>query len=581
MTGPRPRLAVEALGVRYFGRTVPALDDVSVEVAGGELVGVTGRTDAGKSTLALAAAGFIPRVVRARLTGAVHVDGVSTAGAAIGDLAGRVGIVFSTPANQLSASKVTVREELAFGLENLGVAREAMDGRIDEVLGHLGIAHLADREPFALSGGEQQRVAIASIVAMGTSVLVLDEPTAQLDPAGTRSVADLLCRLAADGRAILCAEHDPGVLGRVDRCLVLDGGRAVSLDRPGVALGSVTLGPLGLRPPTIVALAELAGLAPDRAFDEDAIAGALAADPLVAGRARSWIAGATRDAGPLPGGRPWEPARGESPVAVEIRGLVHRYPGGVEAVRGVDLSIAPGESVAIVGQNGSGKTTLVKHLDGLLRPHAGSVAVGGRDIGGLPVSEIARTVGFVFQHPDEQLFNRSVEREVGFGPRNLRLGPAMTATVVERALGLTGLDDVRAVNPYDLGLSVRKLVALASVLAMEPAVLVLDEPTTGQDGPGVARVGAIVDAYRAIGRTVIAISHDMEFAARHFGRVVVVRDGLVVADGPPGDVFAPERAELLASTGLEPPPAARIGARLGLGAPPPPAALVEALGRAR
>ena len=192
-----------------------------------------GRTGAGKSTLALAAAGFIPRVVRARLDGRIEIGGVPTAGAAADTLLGRVGIVFATPANQLSASKQTVREELAFGLENLGVPRAEMDPRIDDTLARLGIAHLADREPFALSGGEQQRVAIASIVAMGTSVLVLDEPTAQLDPAGTTAVADLLEALARGGTAVLCAEHDPAVLGRMDRCLVLDRGRAIALGPAG------------------------------------------------------------------------------------------------------------------------------------------------------------------------------------------------------------------------------------------------------------------------------------------------------------------------------------------------------------
>ena len=226
-------LRIEDLQVRYPIRREPSLSGVTVSVGAGERVGVAGRTGAGKSTLALAAAGFIPRVVRATLGGTVMIGDSDTKTAAADRLLGRVGIVFATPANQLSASKLTVREELAFGLENLGVPRPEMDGRIDAVLDRLSIAHLADREPFALSGGEQQRVAIASIIAMGTDVLVLDEPTAQLDPAGTTSVADLLDGLARSGTAILCAEHAPEVIGRMDRCLVLDAGRPVALDRPG------------------------------------------------------------------------------------------------------------------------------------------------------------------------------------------------------------------------------------------------------------------------------------------------------------------------------------------------------------
>jgi energy-coupling factor transporter ATP-binding protein EcfA2 len=544
----------ESLRVRYPGRSSPALAGVDVAARPGERIGVAGRTGAGKTTLAMAVAGFLPRVVRATVEGALRVDGVDPVNAEAGDLLGRVGIVFSTPANQLSASKQTVREELAFGLENLGIPRADMDRRIDDVLDRLGIRHLADREPFALSGGEQQRVAIASIVTMGSRVLALDEPTAQLDPGGTAAVAELLGELAADGATVLVAEHDPVVLQGVDRVLVLEGGHMAATDIPGRALGSDILDELGLEPPTLVRLAGAAGVAPEHAFDEAAIAAAFM-------NRRSALPPQPTTGNTTPA---WSPVSERRAASVELEGLVYRYPGGVEAVRGVDLRIAPGETVAIVGQNGSGKTTLVKHLNGLLRPEAGRVVVDSQDIAGEPVHQLARTVGFVFQSPDDQLFERSVEREVTFGPRTLRIEPGLAGRLVSGAIAAAGLDDVRATNPYDLDLSRRKLVALAGVLAIDPAVLVLDEPTTGQDGPGVARVGAIVDAFAQSGRTVIAVTHDMEFAARHFGRIVVMRSGEVVFDGPPSAAFAAERAPLLSSTGLAAPAAARVAARLGM-----------------
>ncbi len=554
-------LRIDGLAVRYPGKKRPALDGLSMEVRAGERVGVAGRTGAGKSTLCLAAAGFIPRVVRAKLDGRVEIEGVGTATAAPDALLGRVGIVFATPANQLSASKLTVREELAFGLENLGVARDDMDARIDATLDRLGIAHLADREPFALSGGEQQRVAIASIVAMGTTVLVLDEPTAQLDPAGTAAVADLLEELARAGSTVLCAEHDPSMLGRMDRCLVLDGGRRIALDVPGAAL-AMAEGIAGLTPPTLVRLARAAGIDLARAFDETAVAAGLLAR---AGTGDPLIDTAPPRAEKVPGsGPPWTPGRERAPVRVTIDGLVHRYPTGLEAVRGVSLTIEPGEAVAILGQNGSGKTTLVKHLNGLLRPAEGRVLLDGGPTDGRSVAQLARTVGFVFQNPDEQLFERSVEREVAFGPRNLGIPAQDVAGLVTDSLAAVGLADERATNPYDLDLSRRKLVALAGVLAMDPAVLVLDEPTTGQDVDGVERVGAIIEAFRAVGRSVVTITHDMEFAAVHFARIVVMRAGEIVADGPPGEVFGPGNRSLLASTGLTPPPAARIAALMGI-----------------
>ena len=220
----------------------------------------------------------------------------------------------------------------------------------------------------------------------------------------------------------------------------------------------------------------------------------------------------------------------------------------------------------------------MKHLNGLLRPDAGEVRIDGRSTAGERVDQLAANVGFVFQNPDDQLFERSVEREVGFGPRNLGFDTALTDRLVEMALSATGLTADRSVNPYDLDLSRRKLVALASVLAMDPAVLVLDEPTTGQDPEGIERVGVVVRSWRAGGRSVVAITHDMEFAATHFDRVVVMRSGQVIADGPPDDVLSAAQAELLASTGLLPPPAARVGAALGLpGAPADAEALLAAL----
>jgi energy-coupling factor transport system ATP-binding protein len=243
----------------------------------------------------------------------------------------------------------------------------------------------------------------------------------------------------------------------------------------------------------------------------------------------------------------------------------------------VDLAIAAGEGVAIVGQNGSGKSTLVRHLNGLLRPTEGRVLVGGADAAGRRVAHLAATVGLAFQDPDRQIFARTVRTEVSFGPRNLGRRGADLDRAVAAALDATGLAGDADANPYDLGYSRRKLLALASVLAMETPVIVLDEPTTGQDGRGVDRVRRIVADLAAAGRTVIAISHDMRFVAETFERVVVMRDGRIVLDGSPAEAFAEAAWPTLASTYLEAPLPARVGARLGLGSTPTDAAVVAAL----
>jgi energy-coupling factor transport system ATP-binding protein len=259
-------------------------------------------------------------------------------------------------------------------------------------------------------------------------------------------------------------------------------------------------------------------------------------------------------------------------------GLVHVYAeGGVRALDRIDLRLTPGERVALVGQNGSGKTTLVRHFNGLLRPTEGHVTVDGTDAGSLTVAQLASRVGLVFQDPDRQIFAGSVRAEVEFGPRNLGCTGSELRSAVADALEATGLFGEEGTNPYDLGQSRRKLLALASVLAMRTPVLVLDEPTTGQDARGVERVRAVVDAVAAEGRTVLAISHDMRFVADTFERVVVMRAGRIVLDGTPGEVFAAAAWEALRSTYLEPPLAAVVGHRLGVGSTPTDASLIEAL----
>ena len=264
---------------------------------------------------------------------------------------------------------------------------------------------------------------------------------------------------------------------------------------------------------------------------------------------------------------------------LDLEGVGFVYPDGTRALNGVDLRIEPGELVAIVGQNGSGKSTLVRHLDGLLRPTEGRVLHDGADIAGTRVAALAARVGIVFQNPDRQIFAGRVRAEVEFGPRILGRGDTDVAAAASAALEAVGLTAHADDNPYDLGYSRRKLLSLASVLAMGTPVVVLDEPTTGQDARGVERIRGVVEAIAAEGRTVIAISHDMRFVAETFRRIVVMGAGRVLLDGSPAAVFGEPAWPTLRSTYLEPPLAARAGARLGLGATPTEALLVEAVAR--
>ncbi len=263
-------------------------------------------------------------------------------------------------------------------------------------------------------------------------------------------------------------------------------------------------------------------------------------------------------------------------IRLEELGFV--YPDGTRALTEVDLTFAPGQSAAIVGQNGSGKSTLARHLNGLLRPTEGRVLHDGQDIAGQRVAALAARVGIVFQNPDRQIFAGNVRDEVSFGPRILGRKEADAVAAGTAALENVGLSESVDANPYDLGYSRRKLLAIASVLAMDTPVVVLDEPTTGQDARGVERVQRVIANLVDDGRTVVAISHDMRFVAESFARVVVMGGGRVLLDGSPAEVFAETAWPVLASTYLEPPYAARVGARLGLGPTPTETALVAALG---
>jgi energy-coupling factor transport system ATP-binding protein len=262
---------------------------------------------------------------------------------------------------------------------------------------------------------------------------------------------------------------------------------------------------------------------------------------------------------------------------LRVEALAHVYPGGVRALDNVSLAIDAGERVALIGQNGSGKTTLVRHFNGLLRPTEGRVLVDGSDSAERTVAQLARLVGVTFQDPDRQIFSSSVRAEVEFGPRNVGLGGAALRAAVDEALDITGLSGEAGTNPGDLGTSRRKLLAIASVVAMGTPVIVLDEPTTGQDLRGVAIVEAVLGRLAAAGRTVIAISHDMRFVAEHFERVVAMRRGAILLDGTPAEVFGAPSWELLRSTFVEPPLAAVVGDRLELGSTPTDDALVSAL----
>lgn len=249
-------------------------------------------------------------------------------------------------------------------------------------------------------------------------------------------------------------------------------------------------------------------------------------------------------------------------MRIEVNNLHFTYPGEVHALRGIDLVFEPGEKVAIVGQNGSGKTTLVKHFNGLLLPSEGSIQIGDWDTKDHSVAKLASRVGYVFQNPDEQLFNSTVKAELSFGPRNLGFEGEKIDELVEDAIQLTELDQFKGTNPYDLSPTWRKMVALGSIIALDSPIVIFDEPTTGQDARSVARIAKIVSELNERGKTLITISHDIDFCAENFDRIIALSQGKVLLDGTVLEVIAQD--ETLATTFVDPPQLTRLGKRLGL-----------------
>jgi energy-coupling factor transport system ATP-binding protein len=531
---------VRRLVCAYAGETRPALDGIDLIVPRGTLTVIMGATGAGKSTLARCLTRIVPGFVQGDVRGEIRLCGQPIDGRRPAELAGTIGMVFQDFEAQLFSTDVT--QEVVFGLEHTGVPPAEMPGRVRAALAAVGLAGFEGRDPSTLSGGEKQRLALAGLLAMRPRIMVLDEPTTDLDPAGRAEVLGLLAGLRAEGLAVLLIEHDPGAAVMADDLVLLAGGRVAASGPPQAILADVARSvAAGVRPHDVSRVFAALGL-PDPPLDVDAAAERL--------RAAGLVPHAPVTAAPAPA---------RAPLLV-VDGVSHRYPDGRLAVADVSLTLAGGERVALVGRNGSGKTTLAKHLNGLLAPSTGRVTIGGDDVGGLPLEQLAQRVGYVFQDPDHQLFASTVGEEVAFGPQNLGLPPAEVEIRVAEALAAVGLGD-RDADPFLLDKGTRQRLAVASILALRPEVLVLDEPTTGLDAAEQQRMMTLLDALHATGHTLVVVTHTPWVIAEHADRVLLLAGGRLRYDGPVREFFADER--LVAEAAFRAPDVTRLGAGLG------------------
>ena len=537
-----PAVSIRDLAYTYRGQKEPALDGVSLDVAQGEFVVVMGHSGAGKSTLCTSLNGLIPHFFRGRMQGEVRVEGRSTREGKVGEFAQEVGLVFQDFEAQLFSTNVAL--EVAFGPENFQVEREEMVRRVHEVLGQVRLEGFEDRTPATLSGGQKQRLAIASVLAIEPRILCLDEPTTDLDPVGKLGIFRIAEELKSrDEVTLIVVEHETEETLDADRIVVLRDGKIIA-DRPArEVLQDVKL----LEESSVMPL-QVARFFRELGTEEGQL-------PLTPAEGKEEFERRGLRVSPerhleLVEADKSREEKYEAPI-IEIEGLSHRYPNGVVALEGVDMTVRRGEFLAVLGQNGSGKTTLVKHFNGLLKPTEGSVRVDGEETVELGIRRLGQRVGYVFQNPDHQIFSDTVADEVAFGPKIREMEEDEIRERVEEALVAVGMEGRGDEDPFGLTKGERQRVAVASVLAVRPEVLILDEPTTGLD---YAEQRSMMDLVRRLsegGSTIIAVTHTMWVVAEYAHRAVVVRDGKVALQGTVREVFTKE--DELRDAALRPP----------------------------
>jgi energy-coupling factor transporter ATP-binding protein EcfA2 len=568
-------IALQDVTFTYEGDVI-ALHNLSLTAHRGEFVVILGANGAGKSTLCYLLSGIVPHIYGGRRRGHVSVVGLDPWDEPLYITSQRCGVLMQDPEVQLFMP--TLRTELAFGPANLGIPRQEILRRVQMALELVRLDGLEEHNPRDLSGGQKQRAALAALLTMQPQVLVLDEPTSQLDPVGRWEVGEAIERLKRSGNlTIVMTTHETEeILHLADQVLVLERGETVLHGTPSEVFSQTgQLEEAGVKTPALILV--------QSKLLETGQAGTSCAQqvnltiPQVADQARQSIAAGrlTVRSQALP---PPRPARLDAPLILEAGSLTVEYPGPppVVALRDVSLEIRQGEFVGIVGQNGSGKSTLVKCFVGLLRPKRGEVLFRGESIRQLSVGEIARRVGLVLQNPDYQLFTASCQDEIRFGLRNVGVAADEMELRVEEALRLVGLSEEADLFPFRLSFGDRRKLAVAATMALEPEVLIMDEPTTAQDHRGRYQLAELARRFHAEKQgTVLMITHDVDLIARYAQRLIVLYEGQVLLDGPTAEVFT--QVETLKRTFVVPPVAAQLATALATWGVPPQVMTLEEL----
>lgn len=567
MRSSAPLLSVRELSLTHADAAHPSPRDVTFDIAAGQVVLLLGPSGSGKSTLTLALNGLIPHAMSATMRGSVSAGGIDTATTDTATLSTRVAMVFQDPDAQIVTG--SVYDEVAFGPENLLLPVEVVHARVEDALRRVGLWARRDDNPDHLSGGGRQRLAIACALAMGSPLIVLDEPTANLDPQGIDDVyAALADVIAAGDRAILLVEHNlDAAMGFVTRTIVLDRDGRVAFDGPaaevirahadelvamGVWLPAATLAALRLREQ-------------GHRFDPLPLSPEEMSEQL--GRADPDVP--PRSARPTTGRTVTGEHTGEGDAIIRARGLTVRRR-RTEILHDIDLDLSAGSLTAIVGANGAGKTTLIQALAGVVPPPRGQVSVDGIDPGSASPRDLASRIGFVFQNPEHQFIAHTVFDELAHGltlrqaqgPKGQRIDDAEIAARVEEMLVRFGLEHKADVHPFLLSGGEKRRLSVGTALITRPRVLALDEPTFGQDRARASELLELLRSLRAERTTIVIVTHDLQLVAEHTTHTVVLKDGRVHAAGPTSALFQDE--QVFIGAGLRLPALQRVLASAGL-----------------
>jgi energy-coupling factor transport system ATP-binding protein len=515
-------LRFEKVSYHYPGNAMPALDDFDLNVHPGESVLIAGASGSGKSTFCRACIGLVPHFHQGMFTGKVFVDGLDTVKYPVHELFRHAGLVFQNPDAQLFNQ--TVEAELVYGLESLGMMPSEIEKRLIWASRVADLDSLMSRSPHTLSGGEKQRVALGSILTLRPRLLLLDEPFTHLDPESTEALRKILRSMKSEGITTIVVEHRlHEIIQDVDRIIVFLRGRGVAEGPPHQVIEH-HLSDYGLNLPPLVRLFKELGLHKP-VFDVKEGIEELTAQNLLETVYKHLIEPSTP---------PSDIHKALPPPVVEMEDLWHNV-NGDSLLRGIDLTLRKGECAALLGRNGAGKTTLIKYLNGLLKPKKGLVRIFGNDTRSKPASELSRHVSLVWQNPNDQIFRATVKEEVLTGPKIFKAYDPLWCNHLYDRFGLLPFLDR---SPFSLSEGQKKRVSFASALSVKPDLIVLDEPTAGQDEPSRHQLTSMLSRLREDGQTILFVTHDLEFAAEHADRWLILSEGKIISEGPPDQVMA-------------------------------------------